>query len=53
MCWTKVAGEAAGEGELQRRFMNVVKEDMEMVGVTVDEAGDRVRWRKMIRCGDP
>lgn len=26
------------------------EEDMEMVGATVEEAGDRVRWRLMIRC---
>lgn len=33
--------------------MNVVKEDMEVVGVTVEEAGDRVIRRQMIYCGDP
>lgn len=34
----------------QRRFVDVVKEDMEAVGL---EAGDRARGRRMIRCGDP
>lgn len=32
--------------------MDVVEEDMEMVGLTAEEAGDRVRGRQMIRCGD-
>lgn len=30
-----------------------VKEDMEVVGGTVEEAGERARWWQMIRCGDP
>ncbi|KAL7867553.1 hypothetical protein SRHO_G00089370 [Serrasalmus rhombeus] len=40
-------------GRPQRRFMDVVKVDMEMVGVNVEEAVDRARRRQMIRCGDP
>ncbi|KAL7841080.1 hypothetical protein SRHO_G00247710 [Serrasalmus rhombeus] len=40
-------------GRPQRRFMDVVKVDMEMVGVKVEEAVDRARWRQMIRCGNP
>lgn len=31
----------------------VVKEDLEMVDVTVEEAGDRVRRRQAIRSGNP
>lgn len=31
----------------------VVKEDLEMVDVTVEEAGDRVRRRQTIRSGNP
>lgn len=31
--------QAGGEGEDLRRFKDLVKEDMKMVGVTVDEAG--------------
>lgn len=30
----------------QRRFTGVAKEDMEMVGVTVEDAGDRGRSRQ-------
>ena len=32
--------------------MDVVKEEMKLVGVREEDAEDRVRWRKMIRCGD-
>lgn len=34
------------------RFVNVVKEDTQTVGVTEQDARDRVRWRLLIRCGD-
>ena len=37
-------------GRPKRRFMDVVKEDMKVVGVKEKEAEDRVRWRQMIRC---
>ncbi|KAF7667879.1 hypothetical protein LDENG_00044320 [Lucifuga dentata] len=40
-------------GRPKRRFMDVVKEDMKLAGVREEEAEDRVRWRQMIRCGDP
>ncbi|KAF7669317.1 hypothetical protein LDENG_00206530, partial [Lucifuga dentata] len=40
-------------GRPKRKFMDVVKEDMKLVGVREEEAEDRVRWRQMIRCGDP
>ena len=40
-------------GRPKRRFMDVVKEDMKVVGVREEDAKDRVRWRQMIRCGDP
>ncbi|KAF7651992.1 hypothetical protein LDENG_00102870 [Lucifuga dentata] len=40
-------------GRPKRRFMDVVKEDMKLVGVREEEAEDRVRWRQMIRCGEP
>lgn len=33
--------------------MDAVKEDMKMVAVKKEEAADRVRWRQLIRCGDP
>ncbi|KAJ8376011.1 hypothetical protein SKAU_G00065910 [Synaphobranchus kaupii] len=40
-------------GRPKRRFMDTVKEDMQAVGVTEDEAQDKNRWKQMIRCGDP
>ncbi|KAK2891510.1 hypothetical protein Q8A73_017175 [Channa argus] len=40
-------------GRPKRRFMDVVREDMKLVGVSEEDAEDRVRWRHMIRCGDP
>lgn len=40
-------------GRPQRRFVDVVKKDLGMVGVKAGEVGDRVRWRQMIGCGDP
>ncbi|KAK2899617.1 hypothetical protein Q8A73_012746 [Channa argus] len=40
-------------GRSKRRFMDVVREDMKLVGVSEEDAEDRVRWRHMIRCGDP
>lgn len=33
-----------------RRFMDVVKEDMKLVGVKEEDAEDRVRSRQMICC---
>ena len=41
------------KGRPKRRFMEVVKEDMKLVGVKDEQEEDRVRWRQMIRCGDP
>lgn len=35
-------------GRPKRRFTDVVKEDMKVVGVR-EEDGDRVRWRQLIR----
>lgn len=40
-------------GRLQRRFVDAVKEEMQRVGATEEDAGDRLRWRQMICCGDP
>lgn len=33
--------------------MDVVMEDMRVVGVEEEDAEDRAKWRWMIRCGDP
>ena len=41
------------KGRPKRRFMDVVKEDMKLVGVRDEDEEDRVRWRQMIHCGDP
>ncbi len=40
-------------GRPKRRFMDVAMEDMRVVGVTEENAEDRAKWRRMIRCGDP
>ena len=40
-------------GRPKRRFMDVVKEEVKLVGVREECAGDRVRKRKMIHYGDP
>ena len=40
-------------GRPKRRFMDGVREDMKAVGVTAEDAYDRVGWRKAICCGDP
>ena len=34
------------------RFMDVVREDMQMVGVREEDAEVRERWRRMIGFGD-
>ena len=36
----------------KRRFMDMVREDMQVVGATEEDAEDRKRWKQMIRCGD-
>ena len=40
-------------GRPKRRFRDVVKEDMQVVGVSEQDAEDRNRWKGMICCGDP
>ena len=40
-------------GRPKRRFLDVVKEDMEEVGVKEMDIEDRKMWRMMIRCGHP
>lgn len=35
------------------KSMDVVKGYMQMVGMTEEDARDRVRWREMLCCGDP
>ena len=50
--------EDAGHGttwqeEDQRRFMDVVKEDVQVVNVTEESTEDRAHWRRVIHYGDP
>ncbi|KAI5092175.1 hypothetical protein C0J45_17806, partial [Silurus meridionalis] len=40
-------------GRPRRRFMDVVREDMQVWGVNDADVEDRVVWRRMIHCGDP
>ena len=40
-------------GRTNRRFMDVVKEDMAEVEVTEEDTEYRNNWRRTIRCGDP
>ena len=37
---------------LKRRFMDAVKEDMQ-VGVRVEDTKNRLKWKTVIRCGNP
>ena len=41
------------KGRPKRRFLDVVKEDMEEVGAKETDIEDRKMWRMMIRCGHP
>ncbi|XP_061651845.1 uncharacterized protein LOC133488234, partial [Phyllopteryx taeniolatus] len=38
-------------GRPKRRLMDVVREDMMAVGVREEDAGDRLSWKRMTRCG--
>ncbi|KAI5108713.1 hypothetical protein C0J45_0110, partial [Silurus meridionalis] len=40
-------------GRTRRRFMDVVREDMQVVGVKEADVEHRGVWRRMIRCGAP
>lgn len=40
-------------GRPKRRFIDVVGEDMQVVGMTEEDREDRKRWKQMIHCGDP
>ena len=39
-------------GRSKRRFIDAVREDMQVIGVTREYAEDKVRWRRVVRCGD-
>lgn len=38
---------------MKRRFRDVMKENMKLVGVRKEDAEDRTKWRQMIRYVDP
>ena len=40
-------------GRPKRKFLDVVKKDMEEVGAKETDIEDRKMWRMMIRCGHP
>ena len=40
-------------GRPERRWMDNITEDMEEFSLKERDTGDRVKWRKRIRCGDP
>ena len=40
-------------GRPKTRFIDVVREDMQVVGVSDRDAVSRRNWRLWIRCGDP
>ena len=40
-------------GRPRRRYMDMLKEDLEKVRATEGDWCKRNKWRKMIRCGDP
>lgn len=46
----EVAGRRPG-GRANRRFMHVVKEDMELAGAREDDAEEVVKRRQLIGCG--
>ena len=41
------------KGRPKRRWMDLVREDMERVGTRQEDKVDRVKWRLLSRCGDP
>ena len=40
-------------GRPKTRFMDVIREDMRVVGVSDRDTASRRNWRLRIRCGDP
>ena len=40
-------------GRPRRRWMDLVREDMERVGAREGDEVDRVKWRLLSLCGDP
>ena len=42
-----------GRGRPKRRFMDAVREALEVVKIREEDALDRRKWKGAIRCGDP
>lgn len=40
-------------GRPKRRYMDSISEDLKAAGARKEDARDRERWKKLIRCGDP
>lgn len=40
-------------GQEEEQFVDVVKEDMNLLRVTEEDADERVEWWQMIGCGHP
>lgn len=47
--WLELAGRMPGRSG-KSRFMDVVKDDMNRVGVREESAEDTVRWRQVMVC---
>ena len=39
-------------GRPKRRYMDMVKEDLRVIGAVEEDVFDRMRWGRMIRCSD-
>ena len=51
MTWLELPGRRPRGGP-KRRFIDIEKEDMNLVGVREADAEDIVKWRWMIPCGN-
>ena len=40
-------------GRPKRRYIDAVKEDMQIVGVRVEDTKNRLKWKMVIHCGNP
>ena len=40
-------------GRPKKKFIDRLREDMQVIGATEKDAEDRNRWKRMICCGDP
>ena len=40
-------------GRPKNRYMDAVKEGMQVVGVRIEDTKNRLKWKTVIRCGNP